>query len=355
MAIEAHHTVFHFKTAKAHALPDHLHHAAVLLAYGHEKVVQPGRFAAPKLRLVDGKLEVLRFATALRRREYGFPIHQRRVQGCAFRTLTQQERRIQHQGCVGIRIVQQRLNPDVPHMRLGNTNQGNAAEQAGETEEILILQPAADVPAIHTAGELVLALSQIGCQFKLGGREGIGRKAHIMAIQPYGHAAFRPLKAHQHTLAAHGFGQEKIPDVAGHRVMLLRHVTEGHVLYTIPGVLHVDILGRAVALQLNVRGHGNIRPRMAVIVAAFKAGNDLILVAGAKELPQTVQRTIQAALSTQQLFHPGVDDVVGVRGKPVFRKVGRVLQTTVLKAHGISRAMGAASLLVMDDLSISGK
>ena len=101
---------------------------------------------------MDGKLEVLRFATALRRREYGFPIHQRRVQGCAFRTLTQQERRIQHQGCVGIRFVQQRLNPDVPHMCFGNANQGNAAEQAGETEKILILQPAAGGKAVVKIG-----------------------------------------------------------------------------------------------------------------------------------------------------------------------------------------------------------
>ena len=335
MAIEAHHTVFHFKTAKAHALPDHLHHAAVLLAYGHEKVVQPGRFAAPKLRLVDGKLEVLRFATALRRREYGFPIHQRRMQGCAFRTLTQQERRIQHQGCVGIRIVQQRLNPDVPHMCFGKANQGNAAEQAGETEEVLVLQPAADIPAIHPAGQLVFAAGQIGRQLKFGRGEGIRGKAHIMAVQPHGHAAFRALKAHQHTPAAHGFRQEKIPDIAGHGVVLARHVSKGHILHAVPGILHIDVLGRAMALQLDMRGHGDIRPGMAVIAAAFKAGDDLAFVAGAKEFPQAVQRPAQAAFPSCKLFHAGVGDMVGMRGQPVFLKTGRVLQMAFIKTHGI--------------------
>ena len=220
-------------------------------------------------------------------------------------------------------------------MRLWDANQGNAAEQAGETEEVLVLQPAADIPAIHPAGQLVFAAGQIGRQLKFGGGEGIRGKAHIMAVQPHGHAAFRALKAHQHTPAAHGFRQEKIPDIAGHGVVLARHVSEGHILHAVPGILQIDVLGRAMALQLDMRGHGDIRPGMAVIAAAFKAGDDLVFVAGVKELPQAVQRPAQAAFPARQLLHAGVGDMVGVRGQPVFLKTGRVLQMAFIKAHGI--------------------
>ena len=124
-------------------LPDHLHHAAVLLTYGHEKVVQPGRFAAPKLRLVDGKLEVLRFATALRRREYGFPIHQRRVQGCAFRTLTQQERRIVYYLSSGMKNEQiaEELHISIYTVRTHIANIYKKFEVNNKVDLLMHLQP----------------------------------------------------------------------------------------------------------------------------------------------------------------------------------------------------------------------
>ena len=338
-AVETHYAILHFKAAEAHALTDHLHHKSLRVVHGQQKIVQAGRFAAPQLRPSDRQLEVRCFAAAPRLSQQGLSVHQRRMQGGILHPPAQHQRCIQHEGRIGTGVIQQRLYADVPQMRLGNANQGNAAEQAGKPEKILILQPAANIPAVHAAGQLVFAVGQVRGQLKFGGGEGIRGKAHVMTVEPYRHAAFRSLKAHQHTLPAHGFRQEKILDIAGDGVIAARNFSEGHVLHAVPGVLHIDVLGRSVALQLNMGGNADIRPASAVIAAALKAGNDLFFVAGVKELPQAVQRLAQAGGATQQLLHAGEGNMVGMRRKPVFRKVSRVLQMPVFKAHdAFSRA-----------------
>ena len=285
LPVEAHHAVHDFKAAEAHLLADELGFPAVLTQQRKLEIVQVRRLGAPEPGRGHGQGEGNRGRGVLLGHDDGILVLEREGEAAA-EAVPGRELHGDLKRRVGIAVVQQRLHPEVLHVHVGRRVEEHIAEQAGKAHEILILEPAAGAPAHHLAAELVLPGDEVGRQLEVAGRERIGREADIVAVEPDDDAALRALEGDKHALAGEGFRQEEIPAVAGDGVEILGDFADLNGLPAVPGVLHVAVLRRAVALHLDVRGHGNVRPAAAVVVGRFKAVDGLAEVQRVMELPQ---------------------------------------------------------------------
>ena len=145
-------------------------------------------------------------------------------------------------------------------MRSGRGIEEHIAEQAGKAHEILILEPAAGGEADNLTAELVFAFAQIGRQLKVAGREGIGGKADVMAVEPENDAALCALEGYEHAPALHGVGQIEILAVAGDGVEILRDFADLKLLETVPGILHIDILWLIISFHLDMCWYIHVFP-----------------------------------------------------------------------------------------------
>ena len=154
-----------------------------------------------------------------------------------------------------------------------------------------------------------------------------------MPVQPQRHAALHALKGDEHTLTAHRLRQGEVLHIAGHGVELLRDLARLHGLAAIPRILDIGVLRHAVALHLDVSGHGDLIPRVAVKVRALKTRQHLRGVFGVVEFPQPVQRGAQAVFPSLQLRPARKALVVGMGGHAVLREKCGAFQLAFIKAH----------------------
>ena len=333
-AVELHDAVPQLEAPEAHALAHDLALHACLVGGGDEQVVQVRRFAAPQLGRgyrqaeADGLLRGL-----LGRGDDARPVRQRQAHRAGSGRRREQHAQPHVEHGVGIVVVQKRFDAHVLDMRLARRIEPYVAVEAGKAQEVLIFQPAAGAEAIDAAGQLVQTVAQVRRQLKCVRGEGIGREAHILPVEPERNAALRAVKGDEDPLAAHRLGQEKRPHIAAHRVEPLGNFADFHVLASVPGVLHVGVLRRAVALHLHVRGHGDVRPIAAIEIDGFKAGNHLAGVARIMKFPQAVQRVAQAALAGGELLHAGVGHMVRMGCQTVLRKIRGIFQKLFVKMH----------------------
>ena len=285
LPVEAHHAVHNFKAAEAHLLADELGFLPVLTQKRQLEIVQVRRFGAPEPGRGHGQGEGDRGRGVLLGHDDGVLVLEREGEAAA-KAVPGRELHGDLERRVGIAVVQQRLHPDILHVHIGRRVEEHITEQAGKAHEILILEPAAGAPAHHLTAELVFARDEVGRQLKVAGRERVGREADVVAVEPDDDAALRALKGDEHAPAGKALRQEEVLAVAGDGVEILGDFADFDGLPAVPGVLHVAVLRHAVALHLDVRGHGDVRPAAAVVVGRFKAVDGLAEVQRVVELPQ---------------------------------------------------------------------
>ena len=86
-------------------------------------------------------------------------------------------------------------------------------ENAGESPEILIFQPACRTSLEHCNSKFVALFTNIWCQFKFRRCKRIFAVADKFAVQPDIHSSFHTLKRNKYTFVFQGIVQVKISDV----------------------------------------------------------------------------------------------------------------------------------------------
>ena len=332
LAVQAHQAVLHFKPAEAHVLADDLRHPSLAVLHRHQQPVQLRTLGAPLLRLPHGQLGHGFAVRSLNGGRSDFPLAVRQTKfhlprALAFHLGAQLQR------AVPIVVIQQSADAQIAHVNGGHSVQIHVPEQAAEAEEVLILGPAARPPAVHPAGQLVPARQQIGGQVKVAGGKAVAAEAHVPAVEPQGHAAFRSLKGYPHRHSLHAFRQLEGLHIACHRVETLGNFARLNILPAVPWVLGVAVLGNAVSLQLHVGRHGDVGPVGAVVLRLLEAGDQLLFIDGIKKLPISIQAHPQAVFPGLQIFQTGESLMVGMGGKAIFTEELRVFQLFRMKFH----------------------
>ena len=148
-------------------------------------------------------------------------------------------------------------------LRLGEQFYG--AEQAAHAPEILIFQPAAGGETVHLYRQGIFAGVDGGGHVKFRRGEGILGVADVNAIAPDGGGTVGTVQAQ--IAACPAFRQGKAALVLSDGVIILRNFAGVQLFVAVPGVLGVDVMGRAVglagllqALHLDEAGHGQSVP-----------------------------------------------------------------------------------------------
>ena len=250
---------------------------------------------------------------------------------CHRRSLRRADLRLPLQHAFFQRVVRLRLNLQVPDVRFRRRVQDHIPVQPGEPQKILVLEPASGAETVYPAGKLVLPLPDRPGQFKLVRREAVRGKADVLPVQPYRHAAFRPLEGHENPPTLHRLRQEKTFHVARDGIEPFRNLSRPDRLLPVPRILCVAVLRYAVSLPLDVRGHRHVRPSAAVVFRLLESGNDLPRVHRVEELPLSVQAHAHAGGACLLLRVGNIPFVVRVRIQPVLPEIAGVFQFLLVK------------------------
>ena len=314
-AVEREHAVLDSEAADADALRDHLGQGPLGIPHLDDQLVQVRVLRAPQTRILDVQHQgavpaggqLAEFGDARRGRSFARELHvQLDVGGCQI---------VGHHG---------------PHAQVlgvhgGAAVQHDVAEDAGEAEEVLILQPRSGAVGEDLRCEAVLALDQGIRQVELPGREPVGAVPDVPPVQPYRDRALGAVEAHAQALTGLQRGvQRERADIASDRVVALGHLTGDDVLLTVPRVPHVDVLGAVVALQLQVRRHPDRVPGRDVVPRVGEVRRRLPLIACAVERPAPVEGLLEGADAGADLVGVAEPAVIGVRRQAVLRDEARV-------------------------------
>ena len=223
------------------------------------------------------------------------------------------------QGAGGVVGFEAGLEPQVLDVQRGLGVEVHGAEDAEEAEEVLIFQPAARAVLVDLHAQAVLAGLQEGGQVEVGGGEAVLAVAHEMAVAPAVKGPFHALEGDADPLALQRLVQGEGLDVAAHRGVVPGDVGRAEGVPAVPGVHGVDVLDLAVALHLDVAGHGDL-------VKAVEAGVRLPETGRTGGGAGAVGKAPGAVQTLAQIARFGVPGVVRVGVQPVDRKDPRVLQ-----------------------------
>ena len=181
-------------------------------------------------------------------------------------------------------------------MEPGNRIEKYLPENAGKAKEVLILVPGSCREAEDRDSQLILPGQKIGSQVKFRRSEGILRITHIMPVTPESEGGFHPLKADVDRILhkcrilyrcrilpqglplfaiARGplrrkgqpvLGQGKVLDIRGHRIINGGNLSRHQLLFAIPGILGITVLGNSVPFHLNMGRYRDGLPGMAVFL-----------------------------------------------------------------------------------------
>ena len=227
-----------------------------------------------------------------------------------------------------------RNHRQILYMNLRYHIQINAPENTGKTVKILILTPAAGGPFKHPHCQLVFPVfSDIGCQVEVCRVKGIFAVAHITSVQPYRKSTFHTLKGNADFVSLHIFRNRKISDIACHRIEFHRNFSRNCILLSIPGILHIGILGCIITLHLDMGRHPDIIPRSTVILLFFKSVDCQCHIFCITELPDSIQFPIKTAFPGIPLIFRQITVMIRMYRKTVLFKNLRIFYNIKIKFH----------------------
>ena len=293
--------ILHLKPTESHSLRDYFRHISRLVHNFQKKIIKNRRFRAPKLRMIDfhhimavflqGFLCCLKNFFILRQGNTDFSCL------CSF------YHKIQIRFCKG--IVQQRLYLQIRYVYLRYRIQVYVTIQTGKSEKVLILTPTAAGPFEYLRRQFIFSLAKIWGQFKFRRGKGIFTVTHKLSVQPQRDSALRSLKRNKNTFSFHCFRNLEIFHIACHRIKLRGNLSRLQFFSSLPGILHVGILGNIISLHLNMRRNTNIIPGLAAVLRFFKSRNGAVIIFCIVEFPQTIQAETIIFHILLHLFHTG--------------------------------------------------
>ena len=147
----------------------------------------------------------------------------------------------------GQAFVQVGMDEPVLDMGSFQRNQKDAAEQARQAPEILILEPASQRKAEYPDSETIAPLVDERCQGELFRCEAVGPVADECPVAEERKGAVGSLEADDQLLSA--LLPFDIPGVDPDRIVFGRNLGRMEVFLSIPGVLGIDVVWLPVALQ----------------------------------------------------------------------------------------------------------
>ena len=181
---------------------------------------------------------------------------------------------------------------------------------SGETEEILVLTPAAAGPFEDLCCQFVFSFFQIRSQFEFGRCKGIFTVSYKVTVQPYSDTTFCTLERDKYFFAFHLFRNFKIFHIRSNRIESLRNLTQFYFFSSFPRVLYICILRYIISLHLNMSRHTDIIPWFTAVIRFFKSGNGTVVVFCIVEFPQSVQAVTEVIHILLHCFHRSKISVV---------------------------------------------
>ena len=156
--------------------------------------------------------------------------------------------------------VERRGDEVVAHEGLRCGVEVNIAVDAAHVPCVLALEVGTVAEAVHLYRHVVLAGAHKVRDVKFTVGIGPFGVAHILAVEPNVGCAVETVEVEHNALAARpAFGQGEVAAVRSHGVVeAVAHVDGGRRI--VEGIVHVDVVGLAVAFHLQARGHGNRVP-----------------------------------------------------------------------------------------------
>ena len=216
-------------------------------------------------------------------------------------------------------------------MHLRNRVQIHIPVNTGKPEEILIFAPAAAGPFEHLGSKLVFPFLQIWSQFKLRRSKAVLAVTHEISIEPDSNSALRALERDKQRFPLHVLRHLKILHIAGHRIEAGGDLSRLYFLVSLPGVLHVGILGRVVSFHLNVGGNPDIIPGSAAVLLFLKSGNPISVILRIMELPQPVEAIPERIFAQLHAFSGSIISVIRMSRYPVVTEVSRILHQLIIE------------------------
>ena len=255
------------------------------------------------------------------------------------------------------RHVELRAHPQVLDMRRGEAQQADAAEDAEEAEEVLILEVRGGAALVHLDGEQVARLAHGTGQIELRGGEGVLGIADELPVEPDIHRLLHALKADDHALAAQRrveverlhIGADGVVVRTG-KLTLRLHAGQAAAgraaeIVALPGVHGVDVMEPVVAGQLDVPRNGDLAEGGAVKGLPVELRRALRRALRIGELPDAVKALAQCILSGGILRLALEEGMIAVRVEPVHAEHLRVVQPSDVGLHAYSFPARTGGLL----------
>ena len=179
-----------------------------------------------------------------------------------------------------------------------------------ETEEILVLTPAAAGPFEDLSCQFVFSLFQIRSQFEFGRCKGIFTVSYKVTVQPYSDTTFCTLERDKYFFAFHLFRNFKIFHIRSNRIESLRNLTRFYFFSSFPRVLYICILRYIISLHLNMSRYTDIIPWSTAVFRFFKSRNGTVVVFCIVKFPQSIQAVTEVIHILFHRFHRSVIFVV---------------------------------------------
>ena len=225
-------------------------------------------------------------------------------------------------------LVKGTLDPQVLRKGLGIEVHGT--ENAGETEEVLILQPGAGAALVHFHAQPVALLPDIGSQVEIRRGEAVLAVAHKGTIAPEVEGCLHTLEGYAHFSSRQAGGQVKFPDIAAHSIALPVDMGRAQLCVTVPGIELVGILDLTESLGLDVAGHrdGAEGGQVKILLPEVSGPGSGIFAEG--KAPASVQALAQGGFG---LLRGSIADVIGMGIQAVHPENFRVFQPIEIRQH----------------------
>ena len=302
-SIQAHDSVFQFKSAESDLGSADLDFISAFVCQNHCKRIEIRYFGTPRLAIFNCPV-------------YGFLFigfcNDRSIFICQdrfHRTLAHNIQRCREDTVCTVIICN---HSHITNMGRRCRIKEYVTENAGESPEILIFQPAGRTSLEHCNSKFVALFTNIWCQFKFRRCKRIFAVADKFAVQPDIHSSFHTLKRNKYTLIFQSIVQVKISDVAANRVVLFRDKRRTEMLLSLPRINGVDVLRLAVSLQFHVPRNLNV----VKIVSAVAFFIELLLpfrrILCPRKFPGAVQILNQRGIVCIGFQMVCIDSVVGM-------------------------------------------
>ena len=253
----------------------------------------------------------------------------------------------------GIVRVQGGLDPQILGDGLGI--EVNGTENAGEPEEILVLDPAAAAALVDLDAEPVAGFSDPGGQVEVRGGEGILAVAYKVTVQPDEGCLLDALEGHADTLTLQPILQIEFLHIAAHGIPFPVQHGGTQLRVAVPGIELIGVVDGIKALGLHVAGNLDCGKAGQIVALLPEVDGAGIGIFAPPEDPLAVQGLPQRGFACLGFLHRGVAYMVGMGIQPVDPEYSGVFQPLDIRNHNRSSCLWYFTSLLSFSIPKLGK